>query len=213
MACHLTGLLLLLTVLASVPAFSSGNPTSGISFKGSKRFALAYTINQVSEIKSENINDFDRADGYSAALEMGMPFSVFAFVNYFQNRDVKVKWKDSPDTPVEFYGYLVDLGVKATLPLGFFQPWIGAGYSWGVLTFSNPDDREVDNFMIAIYSRGSRNVIAPMGVGGVDISMGTAGLRFAYSARQLTTKKSSLIGDEPYDMTMGNVWLGFWVNH
>ncbi|NJM09965.1 MAG: hypothetical protein HC883_03490 [Bdellovibrionaceae bacterium] len=76
---------------------------------------------------------------------------------------MKVQWKGSADTPVQFYGYTVDLGAKFTLPLGFFQPWIGGGYGWGVLTYSNPEDREFDNFMIAIYSRGSRSTNRRLG--------------------------------------------------
>lgn len=184
----------------------------GFSLGSSKRAALVYGFNSVSDIHSDTINKYNRADGVSLAYELGMPVSVFAHVNYYQNRDVKVTWKGAPETPVQFYGYTADLGIKFTLPLNAFQPWLGGGYGWGVLTYSNPADREFDNFMIGIYSRGSRPTHSPFGVGGIDISLGTSGVRLAYMLREFTTKKSSYLGNNPYDMKMASFFAGFFVN-
>lgn len=66
--------------------------------------------------------------------------------------------------------------------------------------------------MIGIYSRGSRSVAAPFGVGGLDLAFGTSGLRVAYSLRGVTSKKSSSLGEQPYDMKIAMLMIGFWVN-
>lgn len=197
---------------ASAAAPSGGGSGSGITFKGSKRYALLWNINHMRSIEASNITALGRADGPMVAMEVGMPFSICLNLNYLENKSAEVTWKGVADTPVEFYGYLVDLGLKATIPIGWFQPWIGAGYGWGVFTFSNPVDREVDNFLIGVYSRGSRSVHSAYGYGGVDFRFGTSGIRLSFMVRRPTTDAISEIGNQTYNMQIDSFGAGFYAD-
>ncbi len=183
-----------------------------VSFAGSKRLALFYAPVAISNINASNITRFSQAQGAGFSFEVGMPFSICLNGQYFENRDVRVNWKGSPNTPVEFYGYVLDLGIKVTLPTNVFQPWLEAGYGVGVLTFSNPNDRETSSAMIGVYSRGSRSSYGAFGAGGLDIMMGTSGLRVSYTLRAQTTDLSAQIGNQPYDMTLATWGFGVFAN-
>lgn len=97
-------------------SWSAPSSSSGVNFKGSKRFGLMYGAGQIQDIEADTINDFSSTKGVVAAYEVGMLFSIFATVNYFENRGVKVTWKGVANTPVEFYGYMVErIGKSITL--------------------------------------------------------------------------------------------------
>ena len=203
-----------LVLMGSSLSFAAGGGSSskGITFAGSKRLALGYAMHSISRVDSTSLAGLTGARGISADYEMGMPFSICAGGVYIENKHVDVTWKGVTPTPIEFYGYFVNLSAKFTLPLGFFQPWIGAGYSWGVLTVSNPRDRETNSYLIGVYSRGSRAVRAPFGYGGVDLSFGTSGIRIAYTVRRSISDDLEEIGNQSLDMTLSTLTMGIFAN-
>ncbi len=208
-------ILLVICFLCSAPQFSYGKEgnINTTMFKGSKRLWALYQDNVASQIQSPNITQFNGANGASFGTDMGMPFSFVFGLSYYQNKDVRVAWKGTPNTPIEFYGYLMYAGIKATMVVGFFQPWIGAGYSLGVFTMSNPADRDSNNAMIAIYSRGSRTASGPFGFGGIDFHMGSSGIRLSYSLQQISTDPAVEISNQSYNMTMAQYGVGIFADY
>jgi|GEM_PF-6486463 len=182
------------------------------SFLTNNRFAINYAMNEFKDIKATNINQFKWAHGVNLDYEFGAPLVIVSGLNYFQNKDVQVSWKGSPNTPVELYGYLVKLGLKILLPIGFFQPWVGGGYSFGVITYSNTRDRETSNFSVVLYSRGSQTVKQFYTTAGLDIALGSSGIRLGAEQRSIRTALVSEIGDQPYDAEIVTYSAGVFTN-
>ena len=126
---------------------------------------------------------------------------------------LKHRWKGTANTPVELYCYLVKLGLKFTLPTPFLQPFVGGGLNFGVFTYSNPQDREFNSFMIAVYSRGSQTIKHLYGEAGIDLKMGTSGLRFSAKQNKIVSNKVEEIGHQPYDVNMLTYSMGVFANY
>ena len=169
-------------------------------------------MNKFTDFAANTINPYTWVNGVGFGYELGMPIQIVTGLSYFSNKDITVTWKGTADTPVELYCYLIKGGLKFTLPLPFFQPWAGAGVEFGVLTYSNPNDREFNSFMVAVYSRGSQTIKHLYGEVGIDFSLGTSGIRIAGKQNKITSSKVAEIGDQPYDNMMTTYSAGIFAN-
>lgn len=172
---------------------------------------MEYNQAQHSDIVSDRINSdtLKSSKGFMFTRELGWPFGIETGLTYLYNKDVKVTWNNTADTPVEFYAYFLLIGIKITLPLPIIQPWVSAGYGFGKMIMSNTHDREYDNYLIGINTKGTEHAGTQYYRAGLDLPIGSAsGLRF--SATQLTpdTGKSTQVGSDTYNMKIINYGLG-----
>lgn len=172
---------------------------------------IEYNQAQHSNIISQRINEdtLKTSKGFLFIRELGWPFGIETGLSYLYNKDVKVTWNNTTNTPVEFYSIFLLIGIKITIPLPLLQPWVSAGYGFGKMIMSNTHDREFDNYLIAVNTKGTEHAGSQYYRAGLDLPIGSAsGLRF--SATQLTpdTGKSTQVGSDTYNMKIINYGIG-----
>ncbi len=203
-----------LLTLLTIQRYSFGaSKSSNFDFKpnGIGVLAIEYSQAQHSEIISQRINEdtLKTSRGFLLTRELGWPLGIETGLSYLYNKDVKVTWNNTVNTPVEYYSIFLLIGIKITLPLPILHPWVSAGYGFGKMIMSNTHDREFDNYLIAINTKGTEHAGTQYLRAGVDFSIGSAsGLRLSATQFIPDTGKSTQVGSDTYNMKIINYGLG-----
>lgn len=134
--------------------------------------------------------------------------SIVLGFEYLENKDTIVTWNGVANTHVQFYDAMFRLGLRGTLPLGPIQPWVGCGVNVGTMTFTNPNDRPLNNVTIGFATRGTVGAWGTYLEGGLDIRLGSSGLRGSYTVANRQTDSSDPLSGDKYNSTLTIIGLG-----
>lgn len=191
----------------STPLFAKGGGGGApLNFMklGPTRISTFYSSAGITDIKTSNISGLKSATFGGFEYDFGYPAAVDLGVLYLQHRgDSTATWQGAANTPVEFYAWVLHLGLKFFFPTKYLIPWFSLGLAGGEVTLSNPNDRTTNDFRVAFADRGVRtmNLTGHLAIG-LDVVFGDGkqGLRFSHAYIPFTTPNATEIGAS-YDMT------------
>ncbi len=192
---HLVVIILAFFISVSVEAKASGGSKSstGSNFsklvRGLTRFGLGYGFTQIKEPTPTSVSDFKTPRHFWQEADFPIPVSVTLGFREQWDDSVNVDFFGDGVKPGEIYMTNVLLGMKLTFPLYRIQPWAGAGVVGGLLTVSNPKDRNTHNWLV-IFDKESRAVRGSYAHAGLDIFLNDEfGLRVGYRWEKIITDK------------------------
>ncbi len=120
-----------------------------------QRVSLAYGEGDFVGLNSPNISHLPRLKSFSGGNDVFTPISLHLGFRETYTQEAEMSFDGGAPTRGEIYFTLGELGLKIFLPLGFLQPWAGAGYLAGTGAFTNPRTRGNDTYLAAFESETS----------------------------------------------------------
>jgi hypothetical protein len=165
--------LLFLTLFGTLAQAESktANVTLGDMFKVlvQRRVAIAYSEGDLVGLNSSNISRLPRIKSFSAETDVFTPLSLHLGFSESYTQEAEMSFDGGAPTRGEIYLTTAQLGLKLFLPLGFLQPWAGAGYIGGTGAFTNPRTRGNDSYLAA-FEKETSSVWGTYWHAGLDIN-------------------------------------------
>jgi hypothetical protein len=158
------------------------------------RVGYSYGEGRIEDLNPAAIERLPYFKSFGAETDFIFPLSIHVAFRETLTQDATIAFNGATSVRGEIYATTMDLGLKLAAPIPFFQPWIGAGYTAGIASISNPKTRNSDGAGV-IWENETHNIWGNYWQAGIDFMFDeNFGIRAGYQEDRFETDKYLNLG-------------------
>lgn len=202
--------LIALSILSPNAFGASKGSTASVVSNGMKsliRASAGYGFSTIKNVEPAEVSDFDKPRSLWQEADFMLPVSIHFGVRETWDDSANVDFYGKGVKPGEIYMTAFQLGAKFTLPMWFFQPWVGAGVTGGFVAISDPTNRNTHDWRVA-FDKITKAVRGLYWQAGVDIMTPLLSVRAGVMNEKIETDRFSNLNDTALEFNHSMVMVG-----